>query len=133
MPPATTPELSRTEAAALRAALPAGTPDVYREMAVALFKPLVRTGTTPELASARDAAALAAQQVDAVRALLGGQLIYFPSDRHRAARERAARIVAEFDGTNKVALARRWQLTVERVSQILRAAESGSTRKVKRP
>lgn len=133
MPPATKPELSRTEAAALRAALPPGTPDVYREMALALFKPLVRTGTTPQLANARDAAAVAALQVDAMRQLLGGQYVYFPSDRHRAARERAAAIVAEFDGTNKVALARRWRLTVERVGQILRAAEGGSTRKVNRP
>ena len=71
-------------------------------------------------ASSTEAEAAGKEITRALADLLGGQLVYFAKDRYRKVRERHARIVSEFDGSNHAALAMKHGLGLAQVYKVLK-------------
>lgn len=110
----------------LEALFEPGYPESWRELATALYLDLAQPG---QLSSLPEAARLALAQTRRLASLFGGGTLYIGSGATFEAKAMARRVVADFNGRNLDALARREGVTTMRVRQILAANDKAKRQK----
>lgn len=105
----------------LLSSAPKGYPKILKELADCLTRRLHYWEIAPECCDG-----MALDLVEAIRAEFKGSLLYIPKGREMTTAQRNAAICRDYDGSNQMALARRYQLSVATIYDILRKHEKGA-------
>jgi Mor family transcriptional regulator len=104
--------------------LEADYPEVYEQLASMLHEILEKRGIR-----ANDTRNIPREFAERVRANLGGGLVYIPSGLFQKKRRRNAEIFNKFTGTNTLALAREYGVSVQTIYRIIKRMRGEQTKR----
>lgn len=100
-------------------------PELLRDLGTAVAESLTGAGVDPGLARAA-----AESAAELVRELYGGQLVYVPKGHSMQTRRRWQALWDEFDGSNQMALARKYGMSYQRVYRVLKIMQEQHRKRV---
>jgi len=100
-------------------------PELLRDLGNAVADSLTGAGVDPGLARAA-----AESAAELVRELYGGQLVYVPKGHSMQTRRRWQALWDEFDGSNQMALARKYGMSYQRVYRVLKIMQEQHRKRV---